>query len=178
MKTWITLLTLITVPAIGAELYRWVDENGQVTYSDLPPPPSAAATEQKRFVDRPGSQQLPYALQTAMRDHPVTLFSTDCGPMCTQATQLLEKRGVPFTEKNARDPQFQQELTALTGGKLEVPVLLVGKNVAKGFEQDSWQSALDIAGYPKSNSLPVNVAAKRTAKPSAAGEKAANTASQ
>ncbi len=179
MKTWITLLSLITLPAIGAELYRWVDEKGQVTYTDLPPPPSAAAAEQKRFVDRPGSQQLPYTLQTAIRDHPVTLFSTmDCGPVCTQATQLLEKRGVPFTEKNAKDPQFQQELVALTGGKLEVPVLVVGKNVVRGFEPDGWNSALDIAGYPKSNALPVNVAAKRTATSSAASEKKADTVSR
>ncbi|MFN0314901.1 MAG: glutaredoxin family protein [Burkholderiales bacterium] len=176
MKTWITLLTLITLPVAGAELYRWVDENGSVTYSDLPPPPSAASAEQKRFVDRPGSQQLPYALQTAMRDHPVTLFSTDCGPACTNAAQLLEKRGVPFTAKDAKDGQVQKELAALTGGQLEVPVLLVGKNAVKGFLPDNWHSALDIAGYPKTNALPLNVAAKRPAEPSTPA--AAGTASK
>ncbi|MSQ59507.1 MAG: glutaredoxin family protein [Betaproteobacteria bacterium] len=167
MKTWITLLTLITLPANGAELYRWVDENGAVTYSDLQPPPTAASVEQKRFVDRPGSQQLHFALQTAMRDHPVTLFTTDCGPACTNAAQLLEKRGVPFAEKNAKGEQVQKKLSALTGAQLEVPVLLVGKNVIKGFMPNAWHGALDIAGYPKTTALPLNVAAKRAAEPSA-----------
>jgi glutaredoxin len=167
MKTWITLLTLLTLQAHAAELYRWVDENGNVTYSDVAPPPTVTAAEQKRFVDRPGSQQLPFALQTAMRDHPVTLFSTDCGPACTNAAQLLEKRGVPFTAKDAKNEQVQEELAALTGGQLEVPVLLVGRNVVRGFLADNWHSALDIAGYPKTNALPLNVAAKRPAQPPA-----------
>ncbi len=178
MKTWITLLTLMAAPALGADLYRWMDEQGQVTYSDLPPPASVKTAEQRRFGNRPGSQQLPYALQMATRDHPVTLFVSDCGVACSQATQLLGKRGVPFTEKNAKDPKVQPELMVLTGGKLEVPVLLVGKNVVKGFEQDGWHSALDIAGYPKSNSLPVNVTAKRAAEPSAIRDKAGDTVSQ
>lgn len=163
MKAWPVVLPLLVCASFSAaeELYRWVDENGQVTYSDLPPPPSVDGAQQKRFNDRAGTQQLPYALQLATRNFPVTLYLSDCGNACDQAGKLLQKRGVPFTQKNAKDPQVAEELSKLTGGKLLVPLLTVGTNVVKGFEEGAWHSALDVAGYPKSNMLPVNVSAKK-----------------
>lgn len=163
MKAWPVVLPLLVWTSFSAaeELYRWVDEKGQVTYSDLPPPPSVDGVQQKRFSDRAGTQQLPYALQLATRNFPVTLYLSDCGNACDQAGKLLQKRGVPFTQKNAKDPQVAEELAKLTGGKLLVPLLTVGTNVVKGFEEGAWQTALDVAGYPKSNMLPVNVSAKK-----------------
>ncbi len=163
MKPWTLLIPLLSVvPIAGAdELYRWVDEKGQVTYSDLPPLVSVDTTEQKRFGDKPGTQQLPYSLQAATRNFPVTLYLSDCGSACEQAGKLLQKRGVPFSQKNAKDPQVAAEMIKLTEGKVFVPLLVVGSNVVKGFEEGAWHSALDVAGYPKSNMLPANVAAKR-----------------
>lgn len=165
MKPWILLPMLLSGPQAYAaeELYRWVDEKGQVTYSDTPPPPSVDEVQQKRFGSRAGSQQLPFTLQTATRDFPVTLYTTDCGPGCESAGKLLDGRGVPYTEKNAKDPQVAQELMKLMDGKVFAPVLVVGKSVVKGFEEGAWHSALDVAGYPKSNMLPRNVPAKRIA---------------
>lgn len=163
MKAWPFVLPLLVCAtlAAGEELYRWVDEKGQVTYSDLPPPPNVSDAQQKRFNDKAGTQQLPYALQVATRNFPVTLYVSDCGNACDQAAKLLQKRGVPYTQKNAKDPVVADELTRLTGGKILVPLLSVGTNVVKGFEEGTWHSALDVAGYPKSNMLPVNVSAKK-----------------
>ena len=165
MKIWTVLASLVVAsPATAAEdLYRWVDEKGQVTYSDLPPPPSVEVARQKRFGEKAGTQQLPYALQVATRNFPVTLYTTDCGAACDQAGKLLTTRGVPFTQKNAKDPQVAAELMKLADGKLIAPMLLVGKSAVKGFEEGAWQSALDIAGYPKSNQLPGNYPIKKLA---------------
>jgi hypothetical protein len=33
---------------------------------------------------------------------------------------------------------------------MQVPVLLVGDNTLKGYSEDSWNAALDAAGYPRS----------------------------
>lgn len=165
MKAWILLPLLAAFPlgASAEELYRWVDEKGQVTYSDMPPPPSVADVQQKRFGDKAGTQQLPYALQTATRDFPVILYTTDCGSGCEQAAKLLDVRGVPHAQKNAKDPKVAQELMKLMDGKVFAPVLVVGKSVVKGYEEGAWHSALDIAGYPKSNQLPRNLPTKRVA---------------
>lgn len=138
--------------AQGGTLYRWVDQQGQVHYSDTPPPPSAKQVEKKRLKGAPSedTSQLPYATQMAAKNFPVTLYTTDCGEACSNARNLLAKRGIPFSEKNAQQPDGQDELQKLLGGQLEVPVLKVGNNVVRGYEESQWQSALDIAGYPKS----------------------------
>jgi hypothetical protein len=37
----------------------------------------------------------------------------------------------------------------LTNGNLEVPTLLVGRELLKGYEEGAWDAALDNAGYPR-----------------------------
>ena len=132
-------------------VFRWVDKDGKVQFSDTPPPTEAKDATQKSmgggYVE---GEQLPYATQMAMRRNPVVLFTSDqCGEVCAQARAVMSKRGVPFTERNAeKNPADAEELKKLTG-ELKVPVLLVGTNTVKGFLEDSWQSALDEAGYAR-----------------------------
>jgi hypothetical protein len=131
----------------AAQLYRWVDENGRVEWRDTPPPPHAKKVEQRHIgVNTIETSSLPYDVQQAMKNFPVTLWATNCGALCDQGRALLARRGVPHTEK---DPQNDVEaFKKLTGG-LEVPVLYVGSNRIKGYLESEWDSALDIAGYPK-----------------------------
>ena len=137
--------------AQSASLYRWVDADGQVHYTDQPPPPSARQVEEKKTGSRPADDgQLPYATRLAAKNFPVTLYNSGCGEPCTKARDHLAKRGIPFSEKDAAAPDVQEELTRLIGG-VEVPVLAVGKVIRlKGYVPAEWDAALDEAGYPKS----------------------------
>jgi hypothetical protein len=138
--------------AQSASLYRWVDADGKVHYTDQPPPASSAKqVEEKKLGSRPADDgQLPYASRLAAKNFPVTLYNSGCGEACTKAREHLAKRGIPFSEKDAGTPEVQEELKKLIGG-LEVPVLAVGKVTRlKGYEAGAWDTALDEAGYPKS----------------------------
>jgi glutaredoxin len=152
---------------VAGKLYKWVDAEGRVHYTDQPPPPEVKSAEHKSFTDNPGDGPLPYALQVATKNFPVTLYNADCGDACKQATALLSKRGVPFSDRNAQDEAVGEELKKLTGGKLEVPVLKLGAQVVRGYEEGAWNAALDAAGYPRSPAAPVRAAAgpKPGAKP-------------
>jgi glutaredoxin len=134
--------------ADAAQLYRWVDASGKVHYTDKLPPPDATGVERKRVNTDAGTPAVPYALQRAMAAYPVTLYTADCGEPCDGARQFLDRWGVPFAEKNARDPEANAALKQLVGAA-EVPVLVVGKAVLKGFETNQWTGALDAAGYPR-----------------------------
>jgi glutaredoxin len=134
---------------LAAQLYRWVDEKGNVEYRDTPPPASAKKVESRGVgvgasaVETPA---LPFSVQQAVLNFPVTLWNSDCGAPCDQARAHLARRGVPHTEK---DPQNDIEaFRKLTGG-LDVPVLYVGANRIKGYYEGEWDSALDFAGYPR-----------------------------
>ena len=133
-------------------VYRWVDKDGKVQFSDSPPPADVKDSTQRRMggglVDE---GQVPYATQMATRRSPVVLYVSDeCGDVCVKARALLNRRGIPFSERNAKSsPETLAELTKLAGGP-QVPLLLVGDNAVKGYLEEEWQSALDEAGYARS----------------------------
>lgn len=138
--------------AQSASLYRWVDLDGKVHYTEQPPPPSAARkVEEKALGTQPTDNvQLPYASRLAAKNFPVTLYISGSSDVSTKAREHLTKRGVPFSEKDAGTPEVQAELKKLTGA-LEVPVLAIGAVIRlKGYEAGAWDAALDEAGYPKS----------------------------
>ncbi len=157
MKFQILFATLISIaPLVQAETYKWVDSDGTIHYSDQPPPPSARKSERKQLGDsKPGELPMPYVLQQAVKDFPVTIFVYDCGAGCDRARALLAKRGVPHTVKDPLSPGMREELKKATGGEEVVPVIQVGRQVLLGFEEGQWNAVLDAAGYPKTALVPI-----------------------
>ena len=165
MRRWIAFPILLLGSGAYADFYRWVDNDGKVYYSDQPPPANIRQVEKiKSTTGKPGDVPLPYALKQAVDNFPVTLFITDCGEACTRGRELLAKRGVPYTEMDATVAAAQEELKKLTGGPLEVPVLKVGRDTLRGFEEGKWNTSLDAAGYPQTALIPARPPA-RPAKP-------------
>ena len=111
MKTRTIALTFLATALAGALLaqaqstvYRWVDKDGKVHFSDTPPPADAKDATQRR-VGGGGTEdtQLPYATQVAARRNPVTLFvGAACGDPCDKGRDLLTRRGIPYTERDAQ----------------------------------------------------------------------------
>lgn len=153
--------------AQAAQLYRWVDDKGRVEWRDTPPPANANAKKvEQRSIG--GSvietSTLPYSVQQAVRNFPVTLYVSNCGEGCDKARAHLVGRGVPFTQKSPRDDIDAYK--KLTNGGMEVPLLFVGRERLKGYEAGAWNAALDNAGYPR-QPVPGYVAPKVPAEPAA-----------
>ncbi len=149
---WLVAALLGTVVGVphAAQLYQWKDAQGRMVYSDQPPPPNVKNAVQKSFTGSFIEGGESYAGKVARERHPVSLYVTACGVMCDQARQLLNERGVPFTDINPENsPEARAALQKLTG-RMHVPVLVVGTDKIDGFEAGQWQAALDRAGYPKS----------------------------
>jgi len=139
--------------AIAQTTYRWNDKDGRTHYSDQPPPSDARNVQKKtlggQYVEVGATS---FGLQKAVQDFPVTLYvSGDCATECRIGRELLQKRGVPFTEKVVRSYEDGEMLKKLAGGELIVPVVAVGSLVQKGFDEGTWNKLLDDAGYPKSS---------------------------
>ncbi len=149
------LLLLASTTVQAGEVYRWVDAQGNVTYSDQPPP---LAAKQKTLVKGKGNvvevDKESYEAKVAREKYPVVLFTTACGPVCDQARDFLTQRGIPFTQKDpSKEPEIALELKKLAGA-MEVPVIQVGKEHQKGFQHGQWGKLLDTAGYPRAPLLP------------------------
>jgi glutaredoxin len=151
----IAVLAVIT-PAIGylhaQQVYKSVDKNGRVTYSEVPPLPGSG---DKLTGDSASSVALPYALQQVVNRYPVTLYTTaDCGP-CISAKLMLTQRGVPFTERTVSS---NEDITAYKklNSENNFPLATIAAQQLKGYEEGEWTKYLDAAGYPKSSTLPRN----------------------
>lgn len=172
------ILALLAAGAAHAQLYKWVGPDGKITYSDVPPPKTAAQVEQKNIraaagVDTAG---LPYELAQAANNHPVTLYSGDkCAP-CDDGRAYLKQRGIPFSEKTVTTSDDLDRLKQATG-ESRLPVVTVGRNKQAGYEAGAWGAALTAAGYPQTSRLPKTwrQPAPQAAAPQAKIEQAAPT---
>jgi len=131
------------------QVYRYLDVDGRVVYSDKPPPADARNAQAKRIGRNSiETSELSFATQQAQERFPVTLYTFSCGVVCDTAQGLLNKRGVPHTVVDVSQGDGADRLKRLTNG-LEAPALQVGEQVATGFNENRWQSMLSDAGYPK-----------------------------
>jgi glutaredoxin len=190
-RTSFPLLAFVGVVALAAatgasaqdkQMYRYIDADGKVVYTDKTPPPNAKNVQPKRMnANVIESNEIPIAAQIASEKYPVTLYTFDCGDICRNAEALLNRRGIPYSTIIVSDAQGAAKLQALTGAS-SAPVLQVGeKLIAKGFLESQWQSMLDEAGYPKTpgtRRTEINrpPASKSTAKADAPGATAAPAA--
>jgi glutaredoxin len=155
MKAWLAIVLLAASLGVAAEsMYRWVDKDGRVHYSDKPPAAGESnKVETKKSVTLGVAAPEPSALmRQAATDYPVTLYTqTTCGDPCDSGRNHLKQRGIPFTEKTLATQEDADALRAVVGGKekLTVPVMQVGRKTVTGYSSSQWESLLDAAGYPK-----------------------------
>lgn len=155
MRTVIFAVLLGAACAASAQLYRWTDDKGRVHVTDRPPPPTAKNVRQRSADTTPSAAatNLPYSVQLAAKNYPVTLYTApDCAP-CGPARALLNQRGVPFREVSVTGEKASDQLRKVVGS-LSVPSLVVGTSTQKGFEKGAYDSMLDVAGYPRAGILP------------------------
>lgn len=154
-------LLLASHGALAQAVYRIVGPDGKVTFSDRAPPPSSPAkasvdTRAEAAANTAGTGNvLPYALQQVARQYPVTLYtSKDCAP-CNSARNLLNSRGVPYSERTVNTNEDNDALQRISSDNA-LPFGTIGGQQLKGFSDVEWTQYLDAAGYPKTSQLPTN----------------------
>ena len=144
------LLLSVTCMAVqSTSLYKWVDADGNVTYQDEPPPENVSY--EKTDLVEPVSEvsdDLGLSIEEAARENPVSLYTIPICDVCDLVRQYLERRSIPFAEKNVQSsPARQEELQSLTG-QLSVPVLAVGDSVLDGYSKTAIRDLLGQKGFP------------------------------
>jgi Domain of unknown function (DUF4124) len=177
----LAVLALLLIAAGGnaaaqaPQVYRYVDAEGHVVYTDKPPPANAKNAQTKRIGNNTiETDSLSYAEQLAQDRFPVTLYTFDCGVICDTAQGMLNKRGVPHSVVDIRSSDGAEKLKRLTGG-IDAPVLQVGEQYTAGYNENKWQSMISDAGYPKTPT-PRRIPAAQAASPPADSAAVANPA--
>jgi len=167
------LFAFISVATHAGELYRWKDAEGKIHYSDTPPTDSSRVERKNLKGHTTLNEDLPYETLRAQQNFPVTLYvGMDCGEPCNRARDLLNKRGVPFSEMLLKTKE-EIEAFAKLAGSMNSPALKVGSNYLSGFNESRWNGELDVAGYPKTASYRQRIAPPKSPANEPAEEKPA-----
>lgn len=148
--TCLALLFLIASPVGSGELFKWVDDHGNVHYGDSPPEnaklkritgkvSSYTSVSVEDFVYDPGN------ITERNRSKGVVMYSASWCGYCKKAAIHFRKNNIPFTEHDIE----KSEQAALQYKKLNgrgVPIILIGDQRMNGFNA----TAFDRIYYAKS----------------------------
>lgn len=148
----IGLAVLVLLPSVlFADMYKWIDKDGKVHYTDSPPPGQKAKKLDLKIntitgpatvstIGSSGSTAVPAKGTTNVK-----LYTTTWCGYCKRAKAYLQARGTPFQEIDVEtSAQGQSEFRAL-GGR-GVPVILVGNQRMDGYSEGTLAGMLKQAG--------------------------------
>ncbi len=124
-----------------AEVYRWIDENGKVHFSDKP--------SKEHRVDRIRLKGINSYTDVTIKDlddviaapaqKRVILYSASWCGVCKQAKFYFNQKGIQYREYDIENnTKGERDFKKLKGKG--VPIILVGQKRMNGFSEDSFQS--------------------------------------
>jgi glutaredoxin len=155
------LLALAAAALPAAALYKVVNPDGTVTYTDRPPVDNSSRITPMSRTGRPApnaaapESSLPGGLRETAQRWPVTLYTAVECSACEPSRQWLAQRGIPYAEKRVLTEEDALALERIVGGRT-VPSLSIGAQPLRGFSEADWAAYLDVAGYPRESRLPRN----------------------
>ena len=146
-------LTLCLSATAVAEIYKWVDEKGEMHISDSPPPGAKSPGEMKVYKDRQEDnidtapapvkkkEESRQALERKTKPD-VVLYTTSWCPYCRKARDYLRSRGIDFTEydiEKDREAAVRKRQLDSRGG---VPFAIINGRSISGFSAPAYERAL------------------------------------
>jgi len=141
------LLILLSFAAPAVTVIECVDAQGRHSFQDHCPTGSHKLRALKILAEKKKADQAP-DLGKLAAEHPLTLYAVPQCDACDLVRAYLNKRQIPFTERDAStDVAVQADLKKLAGS-LTVPVLSLDDQVIKGYNTQLMETALSAVGYP------------------------------
>jgi len=142
-RRWLlAVLLLLSAPAM-AQIYKWVDADGQVHYGGRP----AVSAQSEDVTAKVKSTGNFVELETSGTSYgnTITMLSTTWCSVCKRAKAWLNAKGIAYTELDVeKDEEGKQRYHELQGKG--VPIILVGKQRMNGFSEARMEEMLKTAG--------------------------------
>jgi glutaredoxin-like YruB-family protein len=151
------LLALLTMISTSwAEMYRWVDEKGVMTFKDYPPPASkkrrVKVYSDSDFDSAPPQQSAPAPAKRSTKQSDtqasqptdpkkerfngtVEMYMTEWCGYCKKAAAYMKSRNIPFVAYDIEKDSSAQKRHAELGGR-GVPLLVIGDKKMSGFSAE------------------------------------------
>ena len=157
-----TLLLIVfhfTAVHAFADMYKWVDKNGVVHFSDTPPkseksietyetstykePPSKPTPSESEALPSPVPEEKAKNEAVKYSNH-VEIFTTSWCRYCKQAIAFLQSNRIEYKQYDIeKDPNAAEKMRAL-GGRGGVPFAVINGNKIYGFSAETYKKALGL----------------------------------
>jgi glutaredoxin len=155
-----SFMLLGITPAQAGKLYKLVDEQGNITYSDTRPDSDAGSVEEQDVSPAAGEESA--GLDQLADDTPIMFYSVPECAACDMVRTYLGNTGFPYTELQVDDDYDAQQKMKAAVGNLNVPTVTVGGRTLSGFNASALDAVLDVAGYPVGAEVPAAAATGST----------------
>ena len=122
-----------------AEIYKWIDANGHVQFTDKPPRNEPAETVKLKRINTIRSVSVSELPGWAGSDRTVTIYTTTWCGVCVQAKHYFKQRNIPYEEYDIEtSSKGRKDFRKLKG--TGVPVILIGNKRMNGFTAQRFES--------------------------------------
>lgn len=139
------MLVVLFAAPVGAEMYRWVDEDGTVHFSDRVPEGKAERIELEPInavapIDGNEPHETGESTRSgsSARTAQVTMYSTSWCGYCRQAREYFRAEHIPFTEHDIEESVSARDAYERLGAG-GVPLIKVGERTMNGFSVKSFE---------------------------------------
>lgn len=147
MRRYTKLLWLLLIGGIvnspSAEIYKWVDNNGKVHFTDSPPEQvkTQKVTLQINSFTSPNVSQFrfdPALISKRKVTTQVVMYSTSWCGYCKKARRYFLQQNIPFEEYDVeKSAKGKKDYKAL-GGR-GVPIIVAGDRTMNGFSEQAFE---------------------------------------
>ena len=156
--TAILLLGVLSAPlpfALSSEVYKWKDKDGNIFFSDTPPPTSGVDVEIKKFkedsTERPkGKEDTSKPQSKILREKRsygninIVMYITPWCGYCRKARDYIHSLNVNLIEYNIeKDKSRREEMLSKSGGSTGVPLIDVEGIIIKGYSPEAIKVAVE-----------------------------------
>lgn len=148
---WTVVLLFAAAPG-SADIYKWVDENGVLNFSDVPPT-AGKAVESVKSIDspdpspvqpdaRPAAPAAPASQKSS--DNRVEIFTTEWCKYCKQAIAFLQANRIKYTQYDVETNPYARKRKKDLGGGKGVPFAVINGRKISGFSEKTYRQVLGL----------------------------------
>jgi glutaredoxin len=145
-KTVALCALLVCVPVNAQQIYRWVDADGRVQYTDKPPAGVKANPVPSRINSYSGTPVVSGTASAGATRPEIKMYATDWCGYCRKAREYFARQGIRYTELDV-DKSAAARAEYQRMGARGVPVILVGTQRMNGYSEERLAAMLKAAGY-------------------------------
>jgi glutaredoxin len=150
-----TLLLRVSI-VVSGEVYKWRDKDGNIIFSDTPPPPgveveikefkekASDGPKGKENINLPRPKSESFKEKRSYSDVHVIMYMTSWCPYCDKARTYLRSLDVNLVEYNIeRDRSKREEMLSKGGGSTGVPLIDVEGIIIRGYNPNALKAAIE-----------------------------------